>query len=492
MKKLIYVITLLLLSVNIGYCSNEDLLVGVCNDKNQCGAVNLKGEVKIPFLYSWLQFNPAAGNNIFIAAKPKNGHFDMNLDNDKYGIIDKTGKVLVDFKYDYIFDDEKKSGLYQVKIGDNTGYIDIKGNVAVPVKFKRIGMFSENLAPATINNLDWGYINKKGETVIPFKYTKASPFKNGYAVVCKDDKCGVIDKTGKVVVDIKYEHVNNELTMGLFAVKSNGKYGFVDTNGKTVVPFKYWSINAYNLFSNGLAAVAISPNHWGFIDNNGKTVIPLKYSDVRYFENGYASVKKDKNWIKIDKSGNEISLQDEPLSQELKNQLKLYDSYNLRDNVYYVEKANKSGILDKNGKVIVPAEFNSVYSPMYGVFKATYSSSDKYAFFGVNGKKLLNVKSAYADVIDSDLIHLSIMRKKPVSNAYMIYDLDEGAVDMNGNTIVPNIYDRLEYYRNDGNGVFIVTKNGKISLLDKKGKTIIPFGKYDAICTHNGVFSKDY
>ena len=489
MKKLFLLLLLLILTNGIGYCSYNEPLVGVCNNKNQCGAINLKGEVKIPFIYSWLKFDPATSENTFIAAMPKNGIFDTNLDNDKYGIIDKTGKVLVDFKYDYIFDDEKKENMYKVKIADKTGYIDTNGNAIVPVKFKRIGAFTDDLAPATINNLDWGYVNKKGETVIPFEYNKALPFKNGYAVVFKNGKCGVIDKTGKIVVDIKYEHINGELTAGMFAVKSNGKYGFVDINGKVVIPFKYWSINAYKLFKEGLAAVATSSGHWGFINNKGETIVPFKYSSVKYFENGYAEVQKGNTWIKVDKTGNEVLLDDEPLPQDLKNALKQYNSYTLRDGVYFVRKQDREGVLGRNGHVIVPAEYNSVYSPRYGIFKASYSSDEKYAFYDINGKKVANVNCRFSDVLDNDLIQISTTRKKPTSSAYMIYDLDEGVIDTNGNKVIPNIYDRLEYYKS---GVFIVTKNGKIALLDRNGKVLIPFGKYDSICTHNGVFSKDY
>ncbi len=496
MKKIICFVILMLLTSSVGFCSDNtsnEFLVGVCNRQNRCGVVNLNNEIKIPFLYSWIQFNPGTINskNALVAAKPKNWQLEFNLDSSKYGIIDKNGKVLVDFKYDYIFDDEyyNLKNFYKVQLGGQEGFINTQGEVLVPIKFKQISGFMENLSAATIDGINWGYIDKTGKMVIPADYTEANTFKNGYAVVCKDYKCGVIDKNGKIVVDIKYEHVNNEITRGLFAVKSNGKYGFVDTNGKTVIPFKYWSINAYNLFSEGLAAVATSRDHWGFIDDKGKTVIPFKYSDVRFFKNGYASVKKGDKWIKTDKTGKEISLQDEMLPQMLKDNLKLYDSYNFVDDVYFVKNKNNTGVLDKTGKIIVPAKYSFVYSPRYGLFQAESSSGEGYDFYDLNGNKVVSVKCKFADIEDKDLIHISTKRMKPTSNLYVIYNIDEGVIGTNGKMIIPNIYDRLEYYKN---GVFIVTKDGKIALLDRNGKTLIPFGKYSAICTQNGVFSKDY
>lgn len=45
----------------------------------------------------------------------------------------------------------------------------------------------------------WGYINRTGKKVIDDKYESAKPFKNGKAEVRKDGKSFYIDKNGKKV-----------------------------------------------------------------------------------------------------------------------------------------------------------------------------------------------------------------------------------------------------------------------------------------------------
>ena len=51
----------------------------------------------------------------------------------------------------------------------------------------------------------WGYINPKGEVAIPLIYDHADTFSGGVVSVKKNGKWGYIDQTGKVVVPLVYE-----------------------------------------------------------------------------------------------------------------------------------------------------------------------------------------------------------------------------------------------------------------------------------------------
>ena len=92
----------------------------------------------------------------------------------KFGYIDKTGKVVIPFKYDYFGEENYKSGYY----------------------------FSEGLSAVKLNS-KWGFIDKTGKEVIPPKYDLAGDFSEGLAAVglIGEDgykfKFGYIDKTGK-------------------------------------------------------------------------------------------------------------------------------------------------------------------------------------------------------------------------------------------------------------------------------------------------------
>jgi len=64
-------------------------------------------------------------------------------------------------------------------------------------------------------------------------------YSDGIAKVCKEvAKCGFIDKTGKVVIELKYDTLSN-FKNGVAAVLIGKKWGFMDKNGKIIIPPQY-------------------------------------------------------------------------------------------------------------------------------------------------------------------------------------------------------------------------------------------------------------
>ena len=469
--------------------SEKDLLVGVCNKDNKCGVVNLKGETVIPFNYSWIKADPGDFNikKYFIATKPENGVFDMNLDDDKYGIIDNKGNTILDFEYDYVH--ETENGSFEVKKNGYYGYVDITGKEIIPIKYKRIEFASENFVALSKDGQKWGYVTTDGKFLTPFNYTSAGHFKNGYAVVEINNKSGVIDNTGKLIIKPKYDHIS-VAPNGLFEVSINNKIGFLNSKGKAVVPVVYKSVNSNKMYEEGLVAIQNEDSMWGFLDGNGKVAIPFIYSEARNFVNGVAYVVKDDKSFYIDKTGKEtlpFNI-DSSKNKDLLSKLKIYDKYYYNNGAFYVEKDGYHGVLDMSGNIVVPLKYDRVYVVENGLYKVE-NSNNRYLFYDKSGKLITNTPYDYAFFTGDKFIQVSQMRKNPTANDYTVYDLDEGLIDNKGNVIIPLVYDRLEYH---ANGYFIVTKDSRIKLLDINGITLIDFGKYDAFCTDNGVFSKYY
>lgn len=129
----------------------------------------------------------------------------------------------------------------------------------------------------------------------------------GYADILKDNKCGLMDSVGRIVVPCKYDMLVGSFNeYGLAKVKRNGRIGYVDTSGNEVIECKYQS-DGY--FKEGLLDVRYE-DKWGYIDTNGVTVIPHKYDIGIWFEEGLARVAKRKDgefyFGFIDKEGNEV------------------------------------------------------------------------------------------------------------------------------------------------------------------------------------------
>ncbi len=123
--------------------------------------------------------------------------------------IDKTGKKVITFEEYY----EDISSFYEGKavVGSNEkwGYIDKTGKVAIPLIYDAAESFSEGLAAVNIGGEyqsvmefvggQWGFIDLTGKLVIPFKYDNAEKFENGLAKVELNGREFFIDKNGNEV-----------------------------------------------------------------------------------------------------------------------------------------------------------------------------------------------------------------------------------------------------------------------------------------------------
>jgi len=178
--------------------------------------------------------------------------------NDRWGIIDKTGKVVVEPLYDDIGDYSKgvawaKNGtsfglviegkfkaldgvekiwdfegqtLTYAKKNDKIGFIDMKGNWAIDPKFDKAKAFNKGLAPVLVGK-KWGYINTKGDLVIQPTYADAEVFSNEGLAPVKEKDWGFINESGKLVIPTQYGITAGGFG-GLVALFREDEKGFKD------------------------------------------------------------------------------------------------------------------------------------------------------------------------------------------------------------------------------------------------------------------------
>jgi hypothetical protein len=124
--------------------------------------------------------------------------------NDKYGLINAKGKVIVEPKWDYILGESE--GFYPVELDSVWGYINRKGKVIIEPQYWDADFFDEDYACVGNSSEKYGFINKKGDTIIDFIYDESfGSFSKGLADVTLNDSCGYIDKDGKVIIPLIYE-----------------------------------------------------------------------------------------------------------------------------------------------------------------------------------------------------------------------------------------------------------------------------------------------
>lgn len=163
-------------------------------------------------------------------------------------------------------------------------------------RYEYITPFRDGMA-IVLKNEKYGFIDETGKQVIPCIYQFATYFSDGLASVYNGNY-GFTDKTGKQVIPCIYE-LARDFSDGLASVCLNGNYGFIDKTGKEVIPFIY--DNAYS-FSEGLIPVEMN-GKWGYINKSGETVIPFTYDAASSFHFGVALVKMNGKLGLIDSTG---------------------------------------------------------------------------------------------------------------------------------------------------------------------------------------------
>ena len=184
----------------------------------------------------------------------------------------------------------------------------------------------------------------------------------------------------------------------------------------------YLRINNFG-FSEGLSPMENTEGKWGFIDKTGKEIIPYIYDECRKFKAGIAFVKQNNKWGCIDKQGNVLT----PF---------VYSDldYPSPEGFVYVRGPGGWGILDARGKEVVPCQYRSC-SPLW---------SDR------------RIVNGFIEVMDD-------------------YNHKHGLMNMDGNVIIPCIYD---YVGKFSEGLVAVRKGNKTSYLDKTGRVVIKTEEY--------------
>jgi WG containing repeat len=205
--------------------------------------------------------------------------------------------------------------LTPVESNGKWGFQDKSGAFVVPPQFERVKSFSEGLATVELHK-KFGYVNTSGHVVIAPQFAYADPFSDGLALVYTTlgmnilgtegwdlfRRAGYIDHAGRFVIGPRYVENAASFSEGVAAFQpgavspGNAKWGYLDKSGKWAIKPRF---DIAGNFSEGLAAVSVSPGktgdlqksgHWGYIDHAGELVIPPQFRTAFPFKKGIATV----------------------------------------------------------------------------------------------------------------------------------------------------------------------------------------------------------
>ncbi|WP_304250955.1 WG repeat-containing protein [Phocaeicola plebeius] len=208
---------------------------------------------------------------------------------------------------------------------------------------------------------------------------------------------------------------------GMAAVRKGNKFGYINTNGELVIPCQYLYAGPYK---EGFACVVKDENDTNicFIDSNGK-VLQTQYlfdegvyyvdgyidADLISFKNGVCEINYSKENISetqvvyINKQMTEVEKPSEESDTTITNNN--YEIFSVSSKDIYGDDTELKGLKDKNGKIVIPAQYNNLQLSDNGVVLATIFVEDAqshlhpYVPYGlqINGYVDFTGKSTFSD-----------------------------------------------------------------------------------------------
>lgn len=369
--------------------------------------------------------------------------------NQKYGVIDTKGNIIVEAKYDKVaipnpskpvficyYDYNSQEDSYSTKVyNEKNEEIFSQYEQVLPL------MFQDSTAKVPYEksvlkykeNGKYGIMDFEGKKITKAQYTSIESllYKEGYLIVGENDKYGIINGKGKRIVKSQYDTITAD---GYYKEDSKYKYAGFIVSAKTETGYQY-----------------------GYINFKGKMILEAEYNEVDRvteisddenaylvaFKNGQAGLLKNKKYI--------LQHQYEDIE------------YNKNNKLFTVQKASRQGIVDLEGKQIIETEYDNIFISQDLIIAE--KDGESYTF-DINGNK-------QDSEVNNELI------KTENENYFISIEDNEkyGVLNKNNEKIIDNNYQYIEYVFGD---LFIATKNGKSGVIDATGNTKINL-EYDVV-----------
>lgn len=184
-----------------------------------------------------------------------------------------------------------KKNLYAYQKEDLYGFIDTSAKLVIPAVFDAVSDFREGLAVVNKNDSVF-YINKEGVNIFNQIYADAYVFVNGIAAAKQGSKWAFINRQGQII-GAMFDEIN-ELSDDIYVVKSNGKYGAVSSSGQVVFEPRFQKLGD---FKNGFAYY-VEDGKYGFVSKAGHVFKP-EFEWISDFNEGNLAIIKQNNFYGI-------------------------------------------------------------------------------------------------------------------------------------------------------------------------------------------------
>lgn len=289
------------------------------------------------------------------------------------------------------------------------------------------------------------------EVQLHYKVEEISEYK--YFILEQNQKYGVIDRNGNIVIEAEYEAVQipNPSKAIFVCVKeyneNTKEYETVVYNEKKeVLLSNYKNVQAISIYTN-------------------VNLTPYEKSVLTYKENGKYGL--------INLEGKQIT---KPVYDEI-------SSINYKEGTFLVKQNELEGIINMKGKVIIKCEYESVTSDNY----YSENGNKKQAGFIVSKKTEDGYRYGYANyrgTIILNPIYTQLERVTEIANEKGVYFIafknGQAGLLKNNKEILNYEYEDIQY--NVLGSIFVTKRNGKYGAVNQEGTTVL-YPEYDNVYT---------
>lgn len=361
----------------------------------------------------------------------------------KYHTVEKNGKLAIFNQKDeqltnYVYDE-----IYE------SPYVDPKelGDASLLTTFPRYGL------TLVRKEKEFAFLNEQFKEVLSFgTYDLIKPMNYyGYSIVRKNNKWGVIDKSLKLVVPLKFDMISQSLEVenySFIAQKAN-KYRILDKKTNWTLKKEFDSIEIIN---DNFYLCYLGDKK--YLINDDSKLISDHYSAFYSLNDGFI-VKKDKKMGVINFENYTVIPFD-------------YDSIYAPHLTpyFYASKGGQFGVIDLKGNVLIPFEYQGIWESS----ENTKNENNKNLIVQKNGKYgTINFKNKVVTSLIYDAIS-GWIENGPHAH-YIIKDKKWGLISYEGKVLIPTIYDKLDYITNS---LIKCKRLGKSGVLDINNRVVVP------------------
>ena len=387
----------------------------------------------------------------------------------------------------YVFDVEYVSNIEYstVRIDDKYGVIDGNGNIVIEPTYNVIQIPNPSkpvfVCMSNYNTEAKEYetkvLNEKREQIItgysniqaiPASSTADGiPFENTVLKYKKDNKYGLMSLEGKEITDAIYDEIASiTYKEGMLLVKQDGKYGIININGKIVIKPEYDNITVDNYYDvstgyqrTGFIVCSIKDEgyRYGYVDYRGKKILDTIYTEIERV----TDFEDEKDiYIVAYKDGQAGLLKNRKLILDYEYEDIIYYAYN---DVFIVQRNGKQGIADRKGNIKIDTKYTNI--SFGGIYVNAVDESGE--------TQILD--------LDGNVVTDGYIAKMPTEDGqhFIVYN-EEGIykiIDNNGNIVVDRSYTNIEEIANN---YYIVANNRNNGIIDLTGKSLVEL-RYNSI-----------